>query len=266
MYPMHGGNTKAPVLAPNLSSGQRAFVLSGEMRMKKDPTLAVIVPVRNEAQVLAAGLAPLLALPDVDELIVVDGQSTDGSLALAAGLLDTTRDGTRACCLSSGAGRARQMNAGASNAGSDVLLFLHIDTRLPPQALACVRAAVAAGHVWGRFDVRLPGRHPVFRLIERAMSWRSRLTGIATGDQAIFVRADVFRMLGGFPDQPLMEDIELSRRLKWVGPPACLHETVETSSRRWERYGVVRTILLMWYLRLLYGLGVSPRRLARRYR
>jgi hypothetical protein len=125
---------------------------------------------------------------------------------------------------------------------------------------------MAAGYVWGRFDVRLSGRHPAFRMIECAMNWRSRLTGVATGDQAMFVRADVFRMLGGIPDQPLMEDIELSRRLKWVGPPACLREPVVTSSRRWERNGIIRTILLMWRLRLFYGLGVSPQRLARRYR
>lgn len=233
-----------------------------------DQTLAVVVPIRNEAGSLHDGLAPILVLPGVDELIVVDGGSDDDSRVLAERLLETVRarDGLRVLCLGSEAGRARQMNAGAAQSACDVLLFMHIDTQLSPQSLACVREAVGAGYVWGRFDVRLTGRHPVFRLIERAMSWRSRLTGIATGDQAIFVRADVFRMLGGFPDQPLMEDIELSRRLKWVGPPACLRETIMTSSRRWERNGILRTIFLMWRLRLLYWLGVSPARLAPRYR
>jgi rSAM/selenodomain-associated transferase 2 len=158
------------------------------------------------------------------------------------------------------------MNAGAGHARACVLLFLHIDTQLPPGALERVREAIAAGYVWGRFDVRLSGRHLWLRLVERAMNWRSRLTGIATGDQAMFVRADVFRMLGGFPDQPLMEDIEFSNRLKWVGPPACLRETVETSSRRWERDGIFRTVFLMWRLRLLYWLGISPERLSSRYR
>lgn len=236
--------------------------------MTKNLTLAVIVPVRNEAATLRAGLDPVLALPGIDELIVVDGTSRDGSRALAAGLLEGARGqaGLPARCLTSEAGRARQMNAGAAQSDSDVLLFLHIDTRLPGRGLERVREAVAAGYVWGRFDVRLSGRHPLLRLVERAMNWRSSLTGIATGDQAMFVRADVFRMLGGFPDQPLMEDIELSCRLKWVGPPARLGETVVTSARRWERNGILRTICLMWGLRLLYSLGIPARRLASWYR
>jgi rSAM/selenodomain-associated transferase 2 len=146
-----------------------------------------------------------------------------------------------------------------------VLLFLHADGTLPPGAADDIRDAVEAGRPWGRFDVRLSGRHFLLRVIERLMNWRSRLTGIATGDQAMFVRRDVYRMLGGYAPLPLMEDIELSTRLKWICRPACLPGPVLASSRRWEKHGIIRTILLMWTLRFLYWLGVSPARLARWY-
>jgi rSAM/selenodomain-associated transferase 2 len=164
-------------------------------------------------------------------------------------------------------GRARQQNAGAAAATGDVLLFLHADTRLPPDADARIAAALAApGACWGRFDVRLTGRAPLLRLVERLISLRSRLTGIATGDQAIFVRRDTFQAIGGFPDQPLMEDVALSRALRRIARPACLREAVLTSSRRWETRGIWRTIVLMWRLRLAYALGADPAELARRYR
>ena len=158
------------------------------------------------------------------------------------------------------------MNAGAAASRCDVLLFAHADTLLPENALVLVRDAIVRGAVWGRFDVRLSGTAAAFRIIERAMNWRSAVTGIATGDQTLFVRADVFRMLGGFASIALMEDIEFSSRLKWVSRPFRIRTPVVTSSRRWERRGVARTVLTMWLLRSLYAVGVSPKFLARLYR
>jgi rSAM/selenodomain-associated transferase 2 len=169
--------------------------------------------------------------------------------------------------VASGRGRARQQNAGAEAAAGGILLFLHADTLLPEGADARVVDGLrASGRGWGRFDVRLSGRHPLLRVVERMIGARSRATGIATGDQAIFVRRDWWRRAGGFPDIPLMEDVALSKSLRRMGPPLCLRDRVVTSSRRWEERGVLRTIVLMWRLRLEYALGVDPARLARRYR
>ena len=158
------------------------------------------------------------------------------------------------------------MNAGAAKARGEVLLFLHADTRLPEGADALVLEAVAQGAAWGRFDVRIEGRSALLRLVAALMNLRSRCSGIATGDQAIFVRADRFRRIGGYPDQPLMEDIELSRRLRAASPPRCLRQRVRTSGRRWESRGVWRTIVLMWWLRWRYWRGASPQALAEAYR
>ncbi len=219
--------------------------------------VSIIMPVLDEGDVLAHSLAALQDLRAAGhELILVDGGSRDGSLRLAAGLADRI--------LHSPPGRARQMNAGAAMAGGDVLLFLHADTRLPATALNDIPQALRAS-VWGRFDVRLSGRAWPLRIIERLMNRRSCLTGMATGDQAIFVRRAVFEQVGGYPDIPLMEDLELSRRLKRLSRPACVHTPVITSSRRWEEQGILRTVLLMWSLRLAWFLGVPPRRLARIY-
>ena len=187
------------------------------------------------------------------EVIVVDGGSSDGTAQLAAPLCDRV--------LKSEKGRARQMNAGAREATGDALLFLHADTRLPADADHVVIAALERA-AWGRFDVRIEGRHRLLAVVACAMNLRSRLTGIATGDQAIFVRREAFP---GFPELPLMEDIAFSKSMKRHGRPACLRERVVTSGRRWERAGVLRTIGLMWRLRLLYALGISPQRLARDY-
>jgi len=163
-------------------------------------------------------------------------------------------------------GRAQQMNAGAATAFGDVLLFLHADTRLPDGAKGLIDAALTGNrHVWGRFDVRLDGVGWRLRVVAAAMNVRSRLTGIATGDQAIFARRSVFERVGGFPLQPLMEDIELSRRLRAISRPVCIRARAVTSARRWESRGVGRTIVLMWWLRFAYWCGVSPERLARRY-
>jgi rSAM/selenodomain-associated transferase 2 len=164
-------------------------------------------------------------------------------------------------------GRAVQQNAGAAAATGDVLLFLHADTLLPPDADRLVLDGLrTTGRGWGRFDVRLSGAAPLLRVVERMINLRSRVTGIATGDQAIFVRGDWFRRAGGFPPVPLMEDVALSTELKRLGPPLGLRERVTTSSRRWEERGIARTVLLMWRLRLAYALGADPARLADRYR
>jgi rSAM/selenodomain-associated transferase 2 len=216
--------------------------------------LSIIVPVLNEAGILAqalAALAPLRARGH--EVIVVDGGSTDGTPALAAGHADRVLQAPR--------GRARQMNAGAAAASGEALLFLHADTRLPALADEWVFQSLAT-HAWGRFDVRIEGRSPLLRVIAWFMNARSRLTGIATGDQAIFVRRAAFR---GFPDIALMEDVAFSRAMRRLGAPAAPRARVTTSGRRWERDGILRTAVLMWRLRLAYWLGAKPDELARRY-
>ena len=221
--------------------------------------VSIIVPVLNEADAIVATLQGLAALRGAGaELIVIDGGSSDATLERCKGLADLA--------LIAPLGRARQMNFGAARAAGALLLFLHADTRLPADALGLVRGALDSGHDWGRFDVVIDGGSRLFPVIAWMMNWRSRLSGIATGDQAIFVRRDVFDALGGFPDQPLMEDIELSKRLRRRGRPACLRQRVVTSGRRWERHGVWRTIFLMWRLRFYYWLGVSAEQLAKAYR
>jgi rSAM/selenodomain-associated transferase 2 len=219
--------------------------------------LSIIVPTLDEAPEIVAALEALAPLrASGHELIVVDGGSTDGTPALATGRADRVLQAAR--------GRARQMNAGAAIATGDALLFLHADTRLPPDAGRLVLEALAR-HGWGRFDVRIEGGSPLLAMVAFCMNWRSRLSGIATGDQAIFVRRETFAAAGGFADIPLMEDVALSARLKRISPPACLAARAVTSGRRWERHGVLRTILLMWRLRLAYFLGARPEDLARRY-
>jgi rSAM/selenodomain-associated transferase 2 len=181
-------------------------------------------------------------------VIVVDGGSEDGTAQLAAGLCDRVMVAPR--------GRALQMNAGAREAMGEVLVFLHADTRLPPDADNLVYG------LWGRFDVQIDANHPLLKLVAWSMNLRSRLTGIATGDQAIFVRRETFP---GFPEIPLMEDVAFSKAMKRVARPACLRARVITSGRRWQARGVLRTILLMWQLRAMYAMGVSAEELARRY-
>jgi rSAM/selenodomain-associated transferase 2 len=216
--------------------------------------LSIVIPALNEAVALGAtlgSLAPLRA--GGHEVIVVDGGSEDATREIAAPLADFVVLAPR--------GRAAQMNAGARNARGEALVFLHADTRLPPHADAPIRHALEK-HLWGRFDVRIEAAHPLLRVVGFAMNLRSRLTGIATGDQAIFVRREAFP---GFPEIALMEDIAFCKAMKRRGPPACLRARVTTSGRRWERHGVLRTMLLMWRLRLAYFLGAAPDELARRY-
>lgn len=223
------------------------------------PRVSIILPVLNEAAHIAACLSALQPLREQDsELIVVDGGSDDRTVALAEPLADRI--------ILSPRGRAAQMNAGAGQASGDFLWFLHADSLPPPGATALIRAALARpDRPWGRFDVRLSGHHRLLRVVETLMNVRSRLTGIATGDQGIFVRREVFERVGGYPPIALMEDIALSRLLKRHSRPVCLRQRLTTSSRRWERDGILRTILLMWRLRLAYFYGTDPDRLARIY-
>lgn len=231
------------------------------------PTVDIIMPVFNEAAGIAQQLTRLQGQTGAHTTIVVDGGSSDGTDEIARALADD-RVGPAATVvrvIDAPRGRALQMNAGAARAQADVLLFLHTDTCLPADAIERVRNAVVEGAVWGRFDVRLDGTNVLFRAIEALMNLRSALTGVATGDQAIFVRRDVFHMLGGYAPIALMEDVELCTRLKWVGWPARIGTPVRASARRWQVRGILRTVMLMWTLRLLYWLGVSPSKLARAY-
>jgi len=226
--------------------------------------LSIIIPVLNEAEGLPGLLGHLASICGCDtEVIVVDGGSEDDSRQAAL------HAGAQVIC--SGRGRARQMNAGAAVAQGDIFLFLHADTTLPHTAEQAVEAAIRRGggtheSVWGRFDVCIAGRSFMLGVIANLMNWRSRLSGIATGDQAMFVTRRAFESVGGFPDQPLMEDIELSRRLLSLSRPICLTDRVVTSGRRWEMHGVWRTIWLMWRLRWAYWRGTDAAELARLYR
>lgn len=230
-------------------------------------TITVVMPVLNEAQALAVTLPHTLTL-GFDELIIVDGGSTDGTIdRLRAVAQQVPHDSPSLTTISAPAGRAGQMNAGAVAAQSAVLLFLHADTLLPDEARMEITQALAdPAVVAGRFDVRFDRHTPLSHTIAWLMNVRSRWTGMMTGDQTLFVRADTFRALGGFAAIPLMEDLELSRRLKRAGKVASLRAQVVTSYRRWAHCGPLRTIVRMWSLRLLYWLGVSPHRLVRYYR
>jgi rSAM/selenodomain-associated transferase 2 len=219
--------------------------------------LTIVIPVLNEAAIIVAALqalAPLRARGA--EIIVADGYSRDDTARLAEPLADRVITVRR--------GRGTAMNAGAALGTGDALLFLHADTALPDGANCLIDAALAH-RAWGRFDLRIAGRHPLLAVVARMINWRSRATGIATGDQAIFVSRKAFEAVGGFPDLPLMEDIAIARRLKRLCRPFCIATPAVTSGRRWEHNGVVRTILLMWRLRLSYYLGVEPALLAALY-
>jgi rSAM/selenodomain-associated transferase 2 len=225
-------------------------------------TLSIVMPVLDEAAGIEAALAALGPLRTRGvEVIVVDGGSGDGTPDLAGVLADRVLTAPR--------GRSLQMNAGAAAAGGDVLLFLHADTRLPENADAQVldglgRSGGGSSRIWGRFDVRIEGGG-LLGIIAFMMNMRSRATGIATGDQALFVTRAAFESVGGFPPIALMEDVALSARLKRIGRPLCLRARVTTSARRWRRHGMLRTMLLMWRLRLRYFLGADPAELARHY-
>ena len=228
--------------------------------------LSVVIPALDEADGIVALLTDLRARFPAAELVVADGGSLDATATLAAPLADRI--------VPSPPGRARQANAGAAAATGTVLLFLHADTRLPDDAADAVAGALEdggpgrdrwRGREWGRFDVRIAGAHPLLPTIAHAMNLRSRLSGVATGDQAMFAMRETFDAVGGYPDIALMEDVALSKRLRRRGSPACLRARAVTSGRRWDANGAARTILVMWALRLCFVLGVPPARLAAAY-
>jgi len=225
--------------------------------MVSPQSLSIVIPVLDEDRVIGATLAALQPMRAAGiEVVVADGGSRDATRAIAAPLCDRVVDAPR--------GRALQMNAGAEASRGDILVFLHADTMLPTNAPEAIRAALSS-RAWGRFDVAISGGGALLALVAAMMNVRSRVSGIATGDQAIFVRRDAFRRAGAFPAIPLMEDVALSRALKRISAPACLRERVVTSGRRWREHGTLATILLMWRLRLAFALGADPRSLARRY-
>lgn len=226
--------------------------------VRSGTSLRIVMPVLGEGLALGPRLLALEPLRARGaELVVVDGGSSDATWLVACRHADRVILAPR--------GRGSQMNAGAAGSTCDVLLFLHGDTQLPAHADQLVLSAVQAGAAWGRFDVRIDSGQALLRLASRLINLRSRLSGVATGDQAIFVRRDVFEQVGGFPDIPLMEDVALSKTLRRRARPACLQPAAVTSARRWQKHGIVRTILLMWQLRLLYFFGTAPQDLADRY-
>lgn len=237
-------------------------------------TLSIVIPLLNEADNLPKLMGHLAHLnPAPYQVILVDGGSTDNSVAIAKELIESLIDSSPSVIsgqvidwqiIESAAGRALQMNAGAELATGDVLLFLHADTQLPNHAIADITSAVRQA-AWGRFDVRLDSSAWMLKVVSQMINWRSRFSGIATGDQAIFIKKPLFEQLGGYPQQPLMEDIELCKRLKAIGKPACLRSKVITSARRWQQYGTWRTIGLMWHLRFDYWRGVSADNIKQRY-
>lgn len=219
--------------------------------------MSIVMPVLNEAATIEAALDSLAPLRvRGHEVIVVDGGSNDDTVARAQVRADRV--------LASSRGRAAQLRAGAEQAQGEVLLFLHADTRLPSQAAEAIRKALDR-YQWGRFDVRIEGDSSLLPVVATFMNWRSRLSGIATGDQGMFMWRTALARIGGVPDLPLMEDVAMSKALKRIGPPACLRDRVLTSGRRWMTHGVLKTIALMWALRLAYFVGVPPARLARIY-
>jgi rSAM/selenodomain-associated transferase 2 len=225
--------------------------------------LAIVLPVLNEQAVLEATLTRLVPLRERGaRVIVADGGSSDRSVTIAERNADRV--------LTTGRGRAEQMNAGAASAladpSIDVIVFLHADTQLPLDADRAIERACRTALAWGRFDVRIDGDARLLRVVAALMNLRSRWTGICTGDQAIFAARELFTQSGGFPPLPLMEDIAFSRRARRLARPIALRDRVITSGRRWQRRGVLRTVLLMWWLRFAYFLGADPARLAATYR
>ncbi|WP_141735068.1 TIGR04283 family arsenosugar biosynthesis glycosyltransferase [Oligoflexus tunisiensis] len=222
--------------------------------------VSIIIPMLNEAASLGLVLDHWRSFAQSGaEVLIVDGGSADASVPIVE------QAGFKV--LTAARGRARQMNTGAQAARGDILLFLHADTLPPPRALDIMsRTLMRSRRVWGRFDVRIEGRAWMFPIIAFFINLRSRLSGIATGDQGIFIKREAFLQVGGFPDQPLMEDIEISKRLLRISRPLCLTPRMRTSGRRWETRGVWRTIFLMWRLRWAYWRGASPQDLVKAYR
>ena len=237
-------------------------------------TVSIIIPVLNEANNLPLLFDNINRLnPNPQQVILVDGGSNDDSIGIIQSFINELKpDNDRKIdwqMTESKAGRALQMNTGAALATGDVLLFLHADTQLPLHAIDSVSEAMKRAE-WGRFDVQIASRQPTLRLVSQMINWRSRLSGIATGDQAIFISQSLFKQIGGYPNQALMEDVELckqlkGKQLKGMAKPACLKSKVITSARRWQQHGTWRTIILMWHLRFDYWRGVSADNIKARY-
>jgi len=221
------------------------------------PNLAIVIPVFNEEKVLPDALNNLRQL-NIDELIFVDGGSTDNTKQL---IIDAGFN-----CLTSKAGRAKQMNMGSQNTTSEIILFLHIDTSIGSSNILNIKKTYNQGFLSGRFNIRLSNNGLSYRIISFFINMRSCSTKVSTGDQGMFITRDAFMAVGGFPEIALMEDIALSKKLKALGKVVCLQDVLTTSSRRWEQHGVVKTVLLMWKVRLLYWLGINPEKLAKMYR
>ena len=220
--------------------------------------ISIIIPTLNEEAVIRILLQQLQTYREQGhEVIVVDGGSTDKTISISELLSDKV--------IISESGRAAQMNNGAIQAKYDIFWFLHADTLIPENAIENIQQALAIPE-WGRFNIKLSGSNILFRLIERMINFRSCLSGIATGDQGIFVKRKSFELVSGYSNIPLMEDVSLSKKLKKISKPVCLKESLITSSRRWEQKGIISTVLLMWRLRFLYWLGVSADKLATRYK
>lgn len=218
----------------------------------------IIIPTFNEEDKVQACLMRLQGLREQGfEVIVADGGSVDKTPQLVEGHCDQF--------ISARKGRAAQMNAAALQAKGEMIFFLHVDTRLPEKFSELISSIEADTFCWGRFDVQLSGQHWSFRMIESMMNLRSRLSGIATGDQVIFMSKKLYHKVGGYPEIELMEDIAMSRRLKNIRSPLCMPQKVLTSSRRWERNGIISTIIKMWWLRFSYFIGIDPAKLARQY-
>jgi len=225
------------------------------LKIKK---FSIIIPTLNEAESIQDFLMPLQALREQCEIIISDANSCDKTQELSQPLIDQF--------LLSPKGRATQMNAGAKTASTELLIFLHADTYLPAGALALIQQGLDQGAVWGRFDIQLIGQHQMLKLVAQMMNWRSRLSGIATGDQVIFMTRQTFLQVGGYAEIALMEDIDISQRLNKLSRPYCIKARVRSSARRWESSGVWRTIALMWSIRIRYYIGQSPNELAELYR
>jgi len=218
----------------------------------------IVIPTFNEQADIQACLLQLQGLRGKGfEVIVVDGGSIDNTPQLVEGLCDQFK--------STRPGRALQMNVGARHAKGEIIFFLHVDTQLPENILEIISSIDIDKFCWGRFDVRLSGRHWSFRVIETMINARSRLSGIATGDQVIFMSKKIYREVGGFPEIALMEDVAICRSLRNICSPLCLRQRVLTSSRRWEKHGIINTIIKMWWLRFSYFIGIDPTTLARKY-
>ena len=228
-------------------------------------SLSIIVPVLNEA-LRANDLVAQLAEQEAEQIIIVDGGSADGTVEKLTTAIKQAKHPNRFQLVQTVMGRALQMNYGADLSGSELICFLHADTVLPEKAGRVIRAALLNAD-WGRFNIRLDSSNWILKIVATMINLRSKLSGIATGDQAIFIRRSVFEQIGTYPDIPLMEDVALCRALKARGnKPACLKTTATTSARRWLEHGIVKTILTMWYLRFAYWKGVDPKDLAAKYK